>query len=158
MRTSSRICPIFLGAIGLVLMTSPAAQRLAPDYALTTPAIPLDAELAGRSPVAGVGAVQFGAASSATGSGLSLQAGQQWFARVGVGYGLESEAVTLGGGYRFADGQALSMNITRQLGQERLGLAVRYDFNRAWLRLGYEAPTRGLTGPDLLRFSAGVRF
>ena len=158
MRTLSRIRHICVGAVGLVLMASAAAQRLAPDYALTTPAIPLDAELAGRSPLAGIGPVQFGAASSATGSGLSLQAGQQWFARVGVGYGLDTEALTLGGGYRFADGQALSMNLTRQLGQERLGLAVRYDFNRAWLRLGYEAPTRGLAGPDLLRFSAGVRF
>jgi hypothetical protein len=151
----------FLLALGLAGAAVPvAAQRFAPDYALTAPALPLDAEAAGRSPLLLLGPLQLGAAASATGSGLSLQAGQRWFARVGIGVGrgLDSDLVSLGGGYRFAGGDALSMHVTRQLGQERLGLAVRYDFNRAWLRLGYEAPTRGLAGPDLLRFSAGVRF
>jgi hypothetical protein len=69
--------------------------------------------------------VQLSSAGYGNGRGLSLQAGQQWFARVGVGRSLDSEGVSLGGGYRFSDGQALSMLVTRQLGQERLGLAVR---------------------------------
>lgn len=148
-----------VSALALAGLSMPAAaQRIAPDYSLTVPALPLDTENAGRAPLLALGPLQLGAAASETGSGLSLQAGQQWFARVGVGRTLDSDSVTVGGGYRFADGQALSMHVTRQLGQERLGLAVRYDFSRAWLRLGYEAPTRALAGPDLLRFSAGVRF
>ncbi|QJW84326.1 hypothetical protein HK414_12555 [Ramlibacter terrae] len=98
-----------------------AAQRIAPDYTLTTPQLPFDGETAGRTPVASLGPLQLGASASATGNGLSLRAGQQWFARFGVGRSLDTEAISLGGGYRFADGQALSMHVTRQLGQERLG-------------------------------------
>lgn len=159
MRHVARLSRHLLLATGLAATAaSVSAQRISPDYALTAPSLLLEPELAGRAPLAAVGPIQFGAMTSATGSGLSLQAGHQWFARVGVGQSLDNEALSLGGGYRFADGQALSMHVTRQLGQERLGLAVRYDFSRAWLRVGYEAPTRGLAGPDLLRFSAGVRF
>lgn len=135
-----------------------AAQRISPDYTLTTPHLSIDGETAGRTPVAAFGLLQFGASASDTGNGLSVQAGQQWFARFGVGRSLDSDAISLGAGYRFADGQALSMHVTRQLGQERLGLAVRYDFSQAWLRLGYEAPTRTFGGADALRFSAGMRF
>lgn len=148
------ICLLVLAAVA----APAAAQRIAPDYALTSPALPFDGETAGRTPVVAFGALQLGASASATGNGLSLQAGQQWFARFGIGRSLDSDAISLGGGYRFADGQALSMHVTRQLGQERLGLAVRYDFSRAWLRLGYEAPTRTFGGTDALRFSAGMRF
>lgn len=135
-----------------------AAQGVVPDYTLTTPALPLELEAAPPVALPGLGALQLAAVASPTGSGLSLQAGQRWFARVGVGRSLYSDVVSLGGGYRFNEDQALSMHVTRQLGQERLGLAVRYDFSRAWLRLGYEAPTRGLGGTDMLRFSAGMRF
>lgn len=148
------ICLLAIAAVA----TPAAAQRIAPDYTLTTPQLPLDGETAARTPVVTLGPLQLGASASETGNGLSLQAGQQWFARFGVGRSLDSDAISVGGGYRFADGQALSMHVTRQLGQERLGLAVRYDFSRAWLRLGYEAPTRSFGGSDALRFSAGMRF
>jgi hypothetical protein len=136
-----------------------AAQGISPNYALTSPAALADPELAPRAPLFSLGPVRIAAGSSGTGSGLSLEAGQQWFARVGVGRSLESDRVTLGGGYQFVNGQALSMDVTRQLGQERLGLAVRYDWSRSYLRLSYDAPTRPwVPGSDTLRFSAGVRF
>jgi hypothetical protein len=66
--------------------------------------------------------------------------------------------MSVGGGYRFTGGEALSMHFTRQLGQERLGLAVRYDWSRTYLRLSYEAAPRPANGPDRLRFSAGLSF
>jgi hypothetical protein len=65
--------------------------------------------------------------------------------------------MSVGGGYRFAGGDALSMQVTRQLGQERLGLALRYDVRRSYLRLGYEQQLHS-PGADRVRFSAGVRF
>ena len=149
-------------AVTLLLAAIPAvgsAQSFAPSYLLTRPAVPLlDPELAPRTALFTLGPVQFATAGSSTGAGLSLQAGHQWFARFGVGRSLESDVMSLGGGYRFADGDALSMHVTRQLGQERLGLAVRYDWTRAYMRLSYEAPLRSLGGTDVLRFSAGLRF
>ncbi|HEY8357702.1 MAG TPA: hypothetical protein VIL30_09595 [Ramlibacter sp.] len=158
MRAASHFLAHLVLAGGMALAAAPAAAQIVPDYALTAPVLPLEGETAARIPVLTLGPMQLGAVASANGSGLSLQAGEQWFGRLGVGRSFASDAISLGGGYRFADGQAVSMHVTRQLGQERLGLAVRYDFNRAWLRLGYEAPTRNLGGTDLLRFSAGVRF
>lgn len=148
----------FIALAGLAGLAAPvAAQPPAPDYSLTAPTLPLD-EMAPPVPLLALGMLQLGAAASNTGSGLSLQAGQQWFARVGLGQSFDSGLLSVGGGYRFRGGRALSMHMTRQLGQDRLGLAVRYDFNRAWLRLGYEAPTQGLRGADVVRFSAGMRF
>lgn len=93
-----------------------------------------------------------------TGTGLSFEAGERWFARVTVARALGSEAYGLGGGYRFGEGEAVSVALTQVVGQERLGLAVRYDWRRSYLRLSYEppAPSQGL--PDRLRVSAGVRF
>jgi len=150
---------VLLAAGLLVAPWAGMAQDIAPNYALTRPAWPAaaDPDLLPHSPMLSFGKLELSAASSATGAGLSLQAGQQWFARVGVGRSLDSDLVTLGGGYRFRDGQALSMHVTRQLGQERLGLAVRYDWTRSYLRLSYEAP-RSIGGADMLRFSAGMRF
>lgn len=133
-----------------------AAQGVSANYGLTTPL--QDPELSPRVPLLSAGPVWLAAASSTTGSGLSLQAGQRWFARVGVGRSLEADVMSVGGGYRFTGGDSLSMHVTRQLGQERLGLAVRYDRAQAYLRLSYEAPLRSLNGVDTLRFSAGVRF
>ena len=135
-----------------------AAQSVTPNYALTVPSLVSDPELSPRAPLLSLGPMRVAAAASTTGSGLSLQAGQQWFARAGVGRSLDSDVMSLGGGYRFADDQALSMHVTRQLGQDRLGLAVRYDSSRTFLRLSYDLPTRSLGGPDMLRFSAGMRF
>lgn len=135
-----------------------AAQSVTPNYALTMPSLVSDPELAPGDPVLALGPMRLAPATSTTGSGLSLQAGQQWFARAGVGRSLESDVLSVGGGYRFTSGQALSMHMTRQLGQDRLGLAVRYDWSRSYLRLSYDQPTRPVGAPDMLRFSAGVKF
>jgi hypothetical protein len=102
--------------------------------------------------------VRFAAGGSSSGSGLSLEAGEKWFARAGLGRSLENETLSLGGGYRFPSGNALSMQVTRQLGQERLGLAVRYDYRQAYLRLAYEQPVNPTGATDRVRFSAGFRF
>lgn len=135
-----------------------AAQSVTPNYALTAPSLVSDPELAPGDPLLALGPMRLATATSATGSGLSLQAGQQWFARAGVGRSVESDVLSLGGGYRFNGGQAVSMHMTRQLGQDRLGLAVRYDWSRSYLRLSYDQQTRTFGPPDMLRFSAGVRF
>lgn len=136
------------------------AQELAPNYTLTRPAWPSvsDPDLSPRVGLMNVAGVQLAAAGSDTGAGLSLEAGEQWFARFNVGRSLDSDLVSIGGGYRFGGGQALSMQFTRQLGQERLGLAVRYDWTRTYLRLSYDARTGNSGGADILRFQAGMRF
>jgi hypothetical protein len=133
-------------------------QTLSPDYTLTSPSWPAEPELTPRVPLAVVGPVRVAAAGSLTGSGLSLEAGEKWFARAGIGRSLDNDALSVGAGYRFAQGDALSMHVTRQFGQERLGLAVRYDWHRSYLRLSYEQPLRTPGAVDRLRFSAGVRF
>lgn len=141
-----------------------AAQVPGADYTLTAPTWLLPApaynepELAPVQPLGRWGPVRLAAAGSSTGSGLSLETGQKWFARGGVGQSLDTGVMSLGGGFRFADGDALSMQVTRQLGQDRLGLAVRYDLQRSYLRLSYEQPLRAPGSPSDLRFSAGVRF
>ena len=95
-----------------------------------------------------------------SGGGLSLEAGERWFARVGTGAGtsvaFDSDRLTLGGGYRFAPNESLSMQVLRGR-SDRLGLAVRYDWSSYYLRLSYDR--RWTESPqDTLRFSAGVRF
>jgi hypothetical protein len=159
--TVARACAasLVLGALAAPV----AAQLVTPDYSLTAPVgllpVPawIDPEMGPQSPVASWGPVRVAATGSSSGKGLSLEAGQKWFARAGLGRSLEAGTLSLGGGYRFATGDALSMQVTRQLGQERLGLAVRYDWQRSYLRLAYEQPLR-TTGSADLRFSAGVRF
>src|SRR5262245_1355320 len=129
---------VFLASTAGVLAAAAvpcAAQAVAPNYALTVPSLVADPELSPRDSLVALGPMRLATATSTTGSGLSLQAGQQWFARAGVGRSLDSDVMSLGGGYRFTDGQALSMHVTRQLGQDRLGLAVRYDSSRTFLRL-----------------------
>ena len=42
-------------------------------------------------------------------------------------------------------------------GQERLGLAVRYDLANYYLRVSYDRRWNDFA-PDTLRFSAGIRF
>lgn len=159
MRISIRLLltPLLAGVLALACSAA-AAQAMPSQYQLTAPTPLLDPEVSPRVPLLNAGPVQLAGATSTTGSGLSLQAGQRWFARVGVGRSLDADVVSMGGGYRFANGQALSMHVTRQLGQERLGLAVRYDWTHSYLRLAYEAPLRPMGGADTLRFSAGVRF
>ena len=94
------------------------------------------------------------------GAGLSLEAGERWFARVGTSAGasaaFDTDRVALGGGYRFAPNESLSMQVLRGR-SDRLGLAVRYDWSSYSLRLSYDR--RWTESPqDTLRFSAGVRF
>jgi len=152
------------GGVLLGTLAAPvAAQLVAPDYALTAPSWLLpaastgDPEASPRIPLASWGPVRVATSGSSTGSGLSLEAGEKWFARAGLGRSLENGMMSVGGGFRFAGGEALSMQVTRQLGQERLGLAVRYDWQRSYLRFAYEQPLR-TPGTTDLRFSAGVRF
>jgi hypothetical protein len=150
-------CLLLAGA--LVAGAAPAAaQVLSPDYGLTTPAWLAEPELAPRVALASWGPLRLAASGTGAGSGLSLEAGEKWFARGGIGRSLDNEVLSVGGGYRFARGDALSMHVTRQLGQERLGLAVRYDWQWTWLRLAYDQPVRAPGASDRLRFSAGVRF
>ncbi len=135
-----------------------AAQGANPNYSLTRPVFPAE-EVAPAAALLSWGNVQLSSASAVGGgAGLSLQAGQQWFARVGLGRAVDNDVMSLGGGYQFGDGQAISMHVLRQLGQDRLGLAVRYDWSRSYLRLSYEAPLKPAAGVDMLRFSAGMRF
>lgn len=155
-RVSPFIAQALVAAALVAAAGGSSAQIVAPSYSLTAPL--LDPEVTPRVALLSAGPVQLAAAASTTGSGLSLQAGHRWFARVGVGRSIETDVVSVGGGYTFRDGDALSMHVTRQLGQERLGLAVRYDWARTYMRLAYETPTNALNGVDRLRFSAGVRF
>lgn len=134
------------------------AQVLAPSYDLTVPSLLAEPDAPTRASMLLWGPVRLAATGSMTGSGLSLEAGQKWFARAGVGRSLEADFVSVGGGYRFRGGDAVSMHVTRQFGHEGLGLAVRYDWHRSYLRLAYETPVPALGMPDRLRFSAGVRF
>lgn len=147
----------FLLLAALACGAGAQAQALSPIYALTVPALPLE-EPAPVAPLVGWGALRLDAAATSHRHGLSLEAGRRWFARAGIGRSIDADGLSLGGGYRFADGGALSMHVTRQLGQERLGLAVRYDLRHSYLRLAYESPLRAAGQPDSLRFSAGLRF
>jgi hypothetical protein len=164
LRPIATVFRAFAGGVVLGALAAPvAAQLVAPDYALTAPSWLLpaptlsDSELSPRFPVASFGSVRVASSGSSVGSGLSLEAGEKWFARAGIGRSLDNGTLSLGGGYRFASGDALSMQVMRQLGQERLGLAVRYDWQRSYLRLAYEPPLRAPGAADL-RFQAGVRF
>lgn len=95
-----------------------------------------------------------------SGGGLSLEAGERWFARVGAGAGatasFDSDRLALGGGYRFTPNESLSMQVLRGR-SDRLGLAVRYDWSSYYLRLSYDRRWTDLP-QDTLRFSAGMRF
>ena len=147
--------------VGLVLCgvaVSARAQLLSADYTLTAPAWSAEPELLPRLPLASWGPMRLSIAGSDSGSGLSVEAGESWFARAGIGRSLDNEVLSLGGGYRFGGGDALSLQVTRQLAQDRLGLALRYDWRWSYLRLSYDQPLRTPGPPDRLRFSAGMRF
>ncbi|HSV35459.1 MAG TPA: hypothetical protein VLI46_07875 [Ramlibacter sp.] len=117
-------------------------------------------------------AADYGLAPSrgeAPGVGLSVQAGRNWFARVGAesgmsphphGLGIPSAAsfpvVNIGGGYRWGDGRSLSLQLNRGTGQ-RLGLSLSYDWPRYYMRLSYDS-SFAPAPQDSLRLSAGVRF
>lgn len=150
---------LLAGAL-LALPTQALAQDFSADYVLTRPVFPAhaDPDLLPRGASLAAGGVRIAPAfGNGSGFGLSLEAGQQWFGRLTLGRSVDSEALSLGGGYRWRDGEALSMQVTRGLASERLGLAVRYDWPRYYLRVGYELRPRTGTA-DMLRFSAGIRF
>jgi len=153
------LLPGLLLAAALAWPCAARALELGADYSLTrpVPVVPVAPVMPQLVLPAG-GVSRLGMVSPASGGGLSLQAGERWFARVGLGRSLDRDVVALGGGYRFADGGALSMQVTRQLGQGRLGLAVRYDWTHSYLRLAYDTQPSAVGGADTLRFSAGVRF
>ena len=111
--------------------------------------------------------LQAGGPSLASG-GLSLLIGQNWYAQAALGHGLaesngvglqpaNTDLISLGGGYRWADGQSLTMQLMRDTRRQRLGLAVSYDWPRYFLRLDLDSRLN-LAPTDTLRFSAGVRF
>jgi hypothetical protein len=156
LRTSATV--LSAGALLCAAGAPALAQGVGADYTLTAPALIPEPELSPRLAIGSWGPLRLAPAGSTTGSGLSLEAGEKWFARAGLGRSLDSDVVSLGGGFRFAGGDSLSMHVTRQLGQERLGLAVRYDWRQSYLRLSYEHPLRTPGAVDSLRFSAGVRF
>jgi hypothetical protein len=162
MRLASRpLPPVFRLAVAAALVCACGflqAQLLSPNYTLTAPSLLGEPEVVPVSPLGVWGPVRLSGGRSGTGNGLSLEAGENWFARAGIGRSLEGDALSLGGGFRFLGGDALSMTVTRQLGQERLGLAVRYDWRQSYLRLSYDQPLRTPGAADRLRFSAGVRF
>jgi hypothetical protein len=158
MRAVQRLLPLSV-ATGAFLLAPlvVGAQEVAPHYRLAPSPWSLASGVDG---VARTSVFQLGPVSVGTGSGagLSLQAGQEWFARAAVGSTLKGDLASIGGGYRFRDGDALSMHVTRQLGQEGLGLAVRYDRAAAYLRLSYESRLGQVGQAEMLRFSAGMRF
>jgi hypothetical protein len=95
----------------------------------------------------------------------ALWSGSNWFGQVSLSQApmnqlthATNDAVNLGGGYRFADGQSLSLQVSRARGPlPRLGLAVSYDWPRYFVRFSYDQGLN-LAPQDNLRFSAGVRF
>ena len=160
MRTAStpRIASLLVGVLLSGAAVSAGAQLLSPDYTLTSPSWHSEPEMLPRLPLASWGPVRLSLAGSDSGSGLSVEAGESWFARAGIGRSLDNEVMSLGGGYRFGGGDALSLQVTRQMAQDRLGLAVRYDWRWSYLRLSYDQPLRTPGPSDRLRFSAGMRF
>jgi hypothetical protein len=158
-----------LAAVVLAWPLAAGAQGFAADYGL---AGPLEAPV-GR-PLA-VGAVNWGSVNLSpalqsdgrfSGVGLSLQAGRNWFGLVGLGRSAEQdhapgyaagEQLSISGGYRWSDGQSLSLRLTAGRGTDRLGLALSYDWPRYFVRLSYDSRLN-LVPQDSVRFSAGMRF
>lgn len=161
--------PLF--AAGLMWAPGAGAQVFSADYGLVGPAAPAASDATSLSTPVSLGSVRIGPAFQAdteySGAGLSLAAGRNWFAQVSVGSSLQQpaglngvaagDALRIGGGYRFGDGQSLSLHVTGARGPDRLGLSVSYDWPRYFVRLSYDAGINPVP-QDRLRFSAGVRF
>ena len=170
MRSRFTLCawlPLLSAAV-FAFPVSAGAQAFVADYALTRPAAAPAIPLA----LFGMPAVRVGPAvpidSRFSGAGLSLEAGRNWYGQVGVGRSLQpnpsmpgstslEDVLAVSGGYRWADGESLSLQVSRARSADRLGLAVSYDWPRYFVRLSYD-PGLNLTPADVLRFSAGVRF
>ena len=161
-----------LAAGALLWPAAASAQAFSADYGLSRPAVE---EAAPASVLRGgtlqLGGVRVGTVAQAdarfSGAGLSLAAGANWFAQVSVGRSLQfdaglsaavpAEALRVAGGYRWADGQSLSLQVTSGRSADRLGLSVSYDWPRYFVRLSYDTGLNPLP-QDKLRFSAGMRF
>jgi len=101
------------------------------------------------------------------GAGLSVAAGRNWFAKVAVGRSLaigsapagmpSRDGLSVAGGYRWSDGQALSLQVTGARGGNRLGLSVSYDWPRYFVRLSRDSGLNPAPQENV-RFSAGMRF
>lgn len=156
----------------LLLPLLAAAAVVWPHFAQAQ-AFSADYGLPGRGALAGFGEVRIQPLLQVegryAGAGLSVEAGRNWFAQVGVGRSLQqqpvlstggpTEVVNLAGGYRWNDGQSLSLQLNRgRAGAgDRLGLAVSYDWPRYFVRLSYDSGLSSLP-QDNIRFSAGMRF
>lgn len=161
----------FFAATVLAWPQAAGAQVFSADYDLSRAVAPAADAASDRSPAFGFGGVHIGATlradSEFSGAGLSLAAGRNWFAQVSVGRSLQQanglpgtvagEALRIGGGYRWSDGQSLSLHVTGGRGPERLGLSVSYDWPRYFVRLSYDSGLNPVP-QDRLRFSAGMRF
>jgi hypothetical protein len=168
---SSPVWLPLLAPAALAWTQSAAAQAFSADYGLSRAAPPAAAPASYGSTAFTLGGVHVGPALQAdpgfSGAGLSLQAGRNWFAQVAVGQSLHvapglpgtvsADALRIGGGYRWGDGQTLSLQITSGRGPDRLGLAVGYDWPRYFVRLSYDAGLNPVP-QDRLRFSAGMHF
>jgi len=158
-----------LAAGALALPFAAGAQGFAADYDLARPLeLPANGSVAGATFNWGSVSLSPALQSDArfSGAGLSLAAGRNWFGLVGVGRSVEQEHVagytageqlSISGGYRWSDGQSLSLRLTAGRGTERLGLALSYDWPRYFVRLSYDSKVN-LIPQDSLRFSAGMRF
>ncbi len=144
------------------------AQAFAADYALAPPGgLPVHrgSSLQGARGLLIAPAVQ--GDSRFLGAGLSVATGQNWFAKVAVGRSLATgltagatpsrEALSIAGGYRWIDGQALSLQVTGARGGNRLGLSVSYDWPRYFVRMSWDSGLNP-TPQEKVRFSAGMRF
>ncbi|MEO7390682.1 MAG: hypothetical protein ABIU58_00810, partial [Ramlibacter sp.] len=69
-----------------------------------------------------------------SGGGLSLDTGSNWYGHVGIGRSLQpspnlpgggsyEDVLNIAGGYRWADGQSLLLQLSRTRGTDRLGLS-----------------------------------
>jgi len=155
---------VLVAAAGSLAYVHACAQGFEADYTLerfSSPQADTHLRLAPAVPLG----------NDALGAGLSLQRGRNWFGQVGLSQGPVSplvhsgsnDIVNLAGGYRWGDGQSLSLQLSRGRGPgQRLGLAVNYDWPHYFLRFSYDQQglTQGLipAPQDSLRFSAGVRF
>jgi hypothetical protein len=172
----SRVAPTlmlaWLGAGASLWPQAAAAQAFSADYGLSRPAAQDAApDSVLRGGVLHLGAVRVGTVAQTdaqfSGAGLSLAAGANWFAQVSVGRSLQydpglsaavpADALRVAGGYRWANGQSLSLQVTSGRSADRLGLSVGYDWPRYFVRLSYDTGLKPLP-QDKLRFSAGMRF
>lgn len=158
-------------ATALLWAPGAGAQVFSADYELARSAEPAASAASSLPTPFGPDSVRIGPAFQAdteySGAGLSLAAGRNWFAQVSVGRSLQqpaglngvaaNDAMRIGGGYRFGDGQSLSLHVTGARGPDRLGLSVAYDWPRYFVRLSYDTGINPVP-QDRLRFSAGVRF